>query len=78
MDEKTIFRVPAEAHLDNKNPVDIAAEETSTGTSQLIYVDPKKEAAAFRKFDKFVLPVSVIFLVLSSLDRNNVSDTLVR
>lgn len=38
-----------------------------------IYIDPVKERAAMKKFDKYVLPVSVIFLVLSALDRNNVS-----
>lgn len=39
----------------------------------IIYIDPEKEAAVLRKFDKFLLPVSVVFLVLSTLDRNNVS-----
>jgi hypothetical protein len=43
---------------------------------RVIEIDPKKEAAARRKFDIYVLPVSVIFLVLSSLDRNNVSVSL--
>ena len=59
--------------VDNKNVTEIGMEETAIGTSELIYIDPKKEAAAFAKFDKYVLPVSIIFLVLSSLDRNNVS-----
>ena len=45
------------------------------GTGSIIYIDPKKEAAVMRKFDKFVLPVSIVFLVLSTLDRNNVSTT---
>lgn len=60
-----------------KVPFDIeshVSEEATAGTSELIYIDPAKEAAAFRKFDKYVLPVSVVFLVLSSLDRNNVSE----
>lgn len=52
----------------NKGIVDYSIEDSS-----VIYVDPKKEAAALAKFDKTVLPVSVIFLILSSLDRNNVS-----
>lgn len=43
-----------------------------------IYIEPEKEAAVLRKFDKFVLPVSVVFLVLSSLDQNNVSKASVR
>jgi hypothetical protein len=46
--------------------------DVSEGSSTAIYIDPSKEAAAMRKFDMTVLPVSVIFLILSSLDRNNV------
>jgi hypothetical protein len=38
-----------------------------------IYIEPEKEAAAQRKFDKYLVPVSLIFIILSSLDRNNVS-----
>lgn len=38
-----------------------------------IYIDPEKEKAALRKFDKWLVPVAFCFLVLSSLDRNNVS-----
>lgn len=40
----------------------------------VIYIDPAKEAACRKKFDKYVVPVSVIYLVLSTLDRNNVSN----
>lgn len=52
----------------------MAQEDYSSGESTVIYIEPEKEAAALRKFDKTVLPVSVIFLVLSTLDRNNVSE----
>lgn len=38
----------------------------------IIYIDPEKEKAALRKFDKWLVPLAFIFLVLSSLDRNNV------
>lgn len=38
-----------------------------------IYISPEKEAACLRKFDIYLLPVSVVFLVLATLDRNNVS-----
>jgi hypothetical protein len=55
--------------LDNESAVDYATGETGS----VIYIDPAKEAACRRKFDKYVVPVSVIFLVLSTLDRNNVS-----
>lgn len=65
-DNKTQFDVQDTANT-------LSREATQEGTSTLIYIDPEKEAAAFRKFDKYVLPVSVIFQVLSSLDRNNVS-----
>lgn len=41
-------------------------------TSELIYIDPEKEKAAFKKFDKYVVPVSFIFMLLCALDRNNV------
>jgi len=54
--------------FDNQGDVDYAAGETGS----VIYIDPAKEAACRRKFDKYVVPVSVIFLVLSTLDRNNV------
>ena len=61
--------------MDKKNDIieSIDAQgDIADGTSTVIYIDPKKEAAALAKFDKTVLPVSVIFLILSSLDRNNV------
>lgn len=41
-----------------------------------IYVDPEKEKAALRKFDKWLVPVAFCFLVLSSLDRNNVRKSI--
>ena len=43
------------------------------GTTTAIYIDPAREAAVRRKFDIYVVPVSVIYLVMSTLDRNNVS-----
>lgn len=50
--------------------VGIETESTEAGSS--IYVDPEKEASARRKFDKYLVPVSLIFIILSALDRNNV------
>lgn len=50
-----------------------SVDDVDVGTLTTIYIDPAKEAAARRKFDIYVVPVSVIFLVLSTLDRNNVS-----
>lgn len=60
--------------MDSINPVEV---DSRIGSAEsVIYIDPEKERSAFKKFDKYVLPVSVIFMVLSSLDRNNVSQVL--
>ncbi len=59
--------------LDIKNSIDYEHGVINT----IIYIDPEKEAAALRKFDRYVVPVSVIYLVLSTLDRNNVSEACV-
>ena len=59
--------------VDTSNTVDYPDEAEGS----VIYIDPEKEAAVRRKFDKYVVPVSVIFLVLSTLDRNNVSEAFV-
>lgn len=67
--------------MEKKAPVvdvDIAVDDNASEIAgTVISIDPAKEAAARRKFDIYVLPVSVIFLVLSSLDRNNVSEALI-
>lgn len=49
-------------------------DEIIASSAVEIYIDPIKEKAALRKFDKWLVPVAFIFLVLSSLDRNNVSE----
>lgn len=49
------------------------AYDMEPGTSTVIHIDPEREAAALHKFDTYLLPVSVVFLVLATLDRNNVS-----
>lgn len=75
MDEKMGFST--EVSADKKDGTDLTVHSVSepavVGTCETIYIDPEKEAACRAKFDKFVVPVSVIFLVLSTLDRNNVS-----
>lgn len=48
----------------------------AVGTTTTIYIDPAREAAVRRKFDIYVVPVSVIYLVMSTLDRNNVSELI--
>lgn len=67
---------------DMKDPTVIAEVNNPDGSDTLgthspidIYIDPEKEKAALKKFDKWLLPVAFVFLVLSSLDRNNVSST---
>jgi hypothetical protein len=59
--------------VDAKAGVDVQSDEVRS----IIYIEPEKEAAARRKFDKYLVPVSLIFIVLSALDRNNVSAVLV-
>jgi hypothetical protein len=66
--------------MEKKFPVNVAYpvkdEALESGaSSQVIYIDPEKEKAAFRKFDRYVVPVSFIFMLLCALDRNNVSET---
>lgn len=59
--------------IDSKTPDDCVSEVASS----VIYIEPEKEAAVRRKFDKYLVPVSLIFIVLSALDRNNVSGAVV-
>jgi hypothetical protein len=49
-----------------------AIQDASSEEGMTIHIDPEKEAAALRKFDRWLVPVAFAFLVLSSLDRNNV------
>lgn len=51
----------------------INGEDHAEGTTTILQLDPSREAAVRRKFDIYVVPVSVIYLVMSTLDRNNVS-----
>lgn len=53
-----------------------SADDHDVGTYTTIQIDPIREAAVRRKFDIYVVPVSVIYLVLSTLDRNNVCKIL--
>jgi hypothetical protein len=67
LDEKKDLAVLTEA-----SPVD---SDNETATVVDIYIDPEKEKAALKKFDKWLVPVAFLFMVLSSLDRNNVSNS---
>jgi hypothetical protein len=67
----------SEPAMETKKPIIDASPSVDYGngeTESVIYIDPAREAACRKKFDTYVVPVSVIFLVLSTLDRNNVSD----
>ncbi|KAL4783708.1 major facilitator superfamily domain-containing protein [Aspergillus varians] len=67
---------------DQKTPTAVAEASESVNSGQgpnpeavvEIYVDPEKEKAALRQFDKWLVPVAFIFMVLSSLDRNNIGN----
>lgn len=50
------------------------ASDHAVGTTTTIIIDPAREAAVRRKFDIYVVPVTVIYLVMATLDRNNVSN----
>jgi hypothetical protein len=58
---------------------DFKGEDTSSinlGTAiveecQAIYIDPEKEKAVLRKFDKYFLPQAFLFILLNYLDRSN-------
>lgn len=66
---------------DLKTPTAVTEPKTASSSDDVestevlagIYVDPEKEKAALRKFDKWLVPTAFVFMVLSSMDRNNVS-----
>ena len=72
MDDKRDLAVVAEPtspiHSDDEAPPTSATD---------IYVDPELEKACLKKFDRWLLPVAFVFLVLSSLDRNNVTELFI-
>lgn len=51
--------------------LDVANGALVDGTSETIYIDPEKEKAVLRKFDKFLLPQAFLFILLNYLDRSN-------
>jgi hypothetical protein len=73
MEDKKDFAMTAEANV----PTGSSEADVPVGSadvqSTVIYIDPEKEKAALKKFDKWLVPVAFIFMVLSSLVRNNVS-----
>ncbi|KIX95862.1 uncharacterized protein Z520_08570 [Fonsecaea multimorphosa CBS 102226] len=72
----------ASPEMEKKLPTDttyqVKDEVSEVGSaSQVIYIDPEKEKAAFKKFDRYVIPASFIFMVLCALDRNNLGNARV-
>jgi hypothetical protein len=59
--------------VDEKPTNASASTESIVAEASEIYIDPVKEKAVLRKFDKFFLPQAFAFLVLNYLDRSNVS-----
>lgn len=54
----------------------IVNDNVSEIAGVVIELDPEKEAACRRKFDKYLLPTVFIFMILAVLDRNNVRQFL--
>ncbi|RVX72090.1 hypothetical protein B0A52_04688 [Exophiala mesophila] len=50
---------------------------TETVVVESIYIDPEKEKAVLRKFDKYVLPQAFVFILLNYLDRSNLGNARV-
>ncbi|KAF2006165.1 high-affinity nicotinic acid transporter-like protein [Amniculicola lignicola CBS 123094] len=73
MDSKDIMEIKTSSPVDTESHVDYGTGEAGP----IVYIDPGKEAACRRKFDIYVVPVSVIYLVLSTLDRNNLGNARV-
>ncbi|KAH8901719.1 high-affinity nicotinic acid transporter-like protein [Thozetella sp. PMI_491] len=56
---------------------EVGVDVRSDQTNSIIYIDPEKEASARRKFDIYLVPVSLIFIILSALDRNNLGNAVI-
>jgi MFS family permease len=50
---------------------------TDGSAHELIYIDPEKEKAVLRKFDKWILPQAFVFILLNYLDRSNLGNARV-
>jgi MFS family permease len=66
-----------EKEMAKESVIDSQSVDHDVGTHTTIYIEPAREAAVRRKFDIYVVPVSVIYLVLSTLDRNNLGNARV-
>lgn len=48
--------------------------DSQIATSSSIYIDPAKEKAALRKFDKYLLPPAFVLILLNYIDRSNLGN----
>jgi MFS family permease len=55
----------------------VADTQATAETAETIYIDPEKEKAVLRKFDKYVLPQAFVFILLNYLDRSNLGNARV-
>ncbi|KAF4979330.1 hypothetical protein FDECE_18080 [Fusarium decemcellulare] len=56
------------------SPHDDLIKSADVDVANTIYIDPEKERAIIKKFDYFVLPQSVIIVILAYLDRTNIGN----
>jgi MFS family permease len=63
---------------DEKFPEDVSEMSIRDATdASSIYIDPEKEKACLRKFDKYFMPQAFIFLLLNYLDRSNLGNAVI-
>ncbi|KAF7547213.1 hypothetical protein G7Z17_g7905 [Cylindrodendrum hubeiense] len=55
-------------------PLETEPRTSSEDATTVVFIDPEKEKATVRKFDRYVLPQFVIIQVLSYLDRTNIGN----
>jgi hypothetical protein len=58
--------------IDEEKSLSREPSNVDTAFGTVIEIDPAKEAAVRHKFDRYVLPVTFVFMILAVLDRNNV------
>lgn len=63
--------------VDEKVQPENASELSMIGDASSIYIDPEKEKACLRRFDKFFMPQAFIFLLLNYLDRSNLGNAVI-
>lgn len=77
--EKTFNTVDALADAKEivMSDVTSTSDKSEGCTQEAIYIDPEKEKAVLRKFDKYILPQAFLFILLNYLDRSNLGNARV-